>query len=89
MSSFLVLVSNICVYFSRFFSFCIFFINLLQFIKILGYRKLSIKEVDVTKSGYGHPWNFKIATLNQVWMLNQVLLNQVELTLQKPVKIWD
>ena len=29
------------------------------------------------------------ATLNQVWLLHQVLLNQVKLTLQKPAKIWD
>ena len=28
-------------------------------------------------------------TLNQVWLLYQVSLNQVKLTLQKSVKIWD
>ena len=33
--------------------------------------------------------DLKIATLNQVWLLYQVLLNQVKLTLQKPAKIWD
>ena len=31
----------------------------------------------------------KNSDLNQVWMLNQVLLNRVKLSLQKPVKIWD
>ena len=33
--------------------------------------------------------DLKIVTLNQVWLLYQVLLNQVTLTLQKPEKIWD
>ena len=33
--------------------------------------------------------DLEIATLNQVWMLYQMLLNQVKLTLQKPAKIWD
>ena len=33
--------------------------------------------------------DLEIVTLNQVWLLYQVLLNQVKLTLQKPSKIWD
>ena len=33
--------------------------------------------------------DLEIVTLNQVWLLYQVLLNQVKLTLQKPAKIWD
>ena len=33
--------------------------------------------------------DLKIVTLNQVWLLYQVSLNQVKLTLQKPAKIWD
>ena len=33
--------------------------------------------------------DLKIVTLNQVWMLYQVSLNQVKLTSQKPAKIWD
>ena len=28
-------------------------------------------------------------TVNQVWPLYQVSLNQKKLTLQKPIKIWD
>ena len=35
------------------------------------------------------PRDLEIATLNQVWLLYQVSLNQVKLTLQKPAKIWD
>ena len=33
--------------------------------------------------------DLKIVTLNQVWLLYQVSLNQVKLTLQKPAKIYD
>ena len=35
------------------------------------------------------PRDLEIATLNQVWLLYQVSLNQVKITLQKPTKIWD
>ena len=58
--------------------------------KILSKENYIIKQnVTVTKSGKKNPRDLKIATLNQVWLLNQVLLNQVKFTLQKPVKIWD
>ena len=30
-----------------------------------------------------------IAPVNQVLLLNQVLLNQKKLTLQRPMKVWD
>ena len=43
----------------------------------------------VTKSGKKIPRDLEKATLNQVWLLYQVLLNQVKLTRQKPTKIWD
>ena len=33
--------------------------------------------------------DLKIVTLNQVWLLYQVSLNQEKLVLQKPVRIWD
>ena len=33
--------------------------------------------------------DLKIVTLNQVWLLYQLSLNQVKLALQKPAKIWD
>ena len=37
--------------------------------------------VDVFKLGVNFPWDQKIAPVNQVWLLNQVLLNQEKLTL--------
>ena len=46
-------------------------------------------KYNVTKSGKKISKDWKIATLNQVWLLYQVSLNQVKLTLQKPAKIWD
>ena len=46
-------------------------------------------NVKVTKSGNKISRDLKIVTLNQVWPLYQVSLNQVKLALQKPAKIWD
>ena len=47
-------------------------------------RKKSHNLVEMSMSG-----DLKIVTLNQVWLLNQVSLNRVKLTLEKPIKIWD
>ena len=44
---------------------------------------------NVTKSEKKIPRDLEIATLNQVWLLYQVSLNQVKIILQKPTKIWD
>ena len=58
--------------------------------KILSKKNYIIKQnVNVTKSGKKNPRDLKIATLNQVWLLYQVSLNQVKLALQKPANIWD
>ena len=35
----------------------------------------------VFKLGVNFPWDLKIAPVNQVWLSNQVLLNQEKLTL--------
>ena len=51
--------------------------------------KHNVFNNNVTKSGKKYPRDLKIVTLNQVWLLYQVLLNQIKLTLQKPAKIWD
>ena len=45
--------------------------------------------MDVIKLGVIFPWDQKLAPVNQVWLLNQVLLNQEKLTLLKPMKFWD
>ena len=44
---------------------------------------------NVTKSRKKFSSDLETATLNQVWLLYQVSLNQMKLTLQKPTKIWD
>ena len=44
---------------------------------------------NVTKSGKKFPRDLELVTLNQVWLLYQVSLNQVKSTLQKSTKIWD
>ena len=46
-------------------------------------------KYNVTKSGKKISRDLKKVNLNQVWLLYQVSLNQVKLTLQKPAKIWD
>ena len=45
------------------------------------------KNINVNKSGKKFSRDLKIETLYQVWLLYQVSLNQVKLTLQKPAKI--
>ena len=47
------------------------------------------QNINVTKSGKNILKDLKIVTLNQVWLLYQVLLNRVKSTLQKHTKIWD
>ena len=47
------------------------------------------RNVNVTKSGVKISEGPETVTLDQVWLLYQVLSNQVKLTLQKPAKIWD
>ena len=37
--------------------------------------------IDAFKLGIIFPWDQKISPVNQVWLLNQVLLNQEKLTL--------
>ena len=45
--------------------------------------------INVFISGINFPWDQKIAPVNQVWLLNQVLLYQEKLTLQKPINFLD
>ena len=45
--------------------------------------------LNVIKSGKKMSRDLEIPTLNQVWLLYQVSLNQVKLALQKRAKIWD
>ena len=48
-----------------------------------------IKLYTAFKLDLNVPWDLKIAPLHQVWLLNQVLLNQEKLILKKPIKFWD
>ena len=45
--------------------------------------------IDAFELGIIIQWDQKRAPVNQIWLWNQVLLNQEKLTLQKPIKIWD
>ena len=44
---------------------------------------------NVIKPEKNFPRDLELVTLNQVWLLYQVSLNQVKLTLQNAAKIWD
>ena len=46
-------------------------------------------KINIIKSGKKCLKDLEIATLDQVWLLYQVSLYEVNLTLQKPAKIWD
>ena len=46
-------------------------------------KKIAINSSNyVFKSNVNFPWNRKIVPVNQVWLLNQVLLNQEKSTKQ-------
>ena len=45
--------------------------------------------IEVIILGVDLPWDQKIAPVNQVWLLNQVLLYQEKSILLKPIKFWD
>ena len=45
--------------------------------------------MDASKLGIILQWDQKIVPVNQVWLLDQMLLNQEKLTLQKLVQYWD